>query len=79
MCLAVPAKIVALDGTDATVEMDGVRRPANVAFIDRPAIGDFVLLHAGFAIRKWDAENVREYEAMVNETRRPDPAAGEAP
>jgi hydrogenase expression/formation protein HypC len=67
MCLAVPAKIIELNGNDATVDMDGVRRQANVAFIDQPAVGDFVLLHAGFAIRKWDGDNVREYEDILRD------------
>lgn len=65
MCLAVPAKIVALNGLEATVEMAGVRRSANVAFIHEPAVGDYVLLHAGFAIQKWTPDDVREYEALV--------------
>ena len=65
MCLAVPAKIVELNGNQAIVDLGGVRREANVAFIDSPAIGDHVLLHAGFAIRKWDEEGVREYNAIM--------------
>lgn len=65
MCLAVPAKIVELDGENAVVEISGVRRTANVAFIDAPRIGDYVLLHAGFAIRKWSDEDVREYEQIT--------------
>jgi hydrogenase expression/formation protein HypC len=65
MCLAMPAKIVALSGCDAVVELNGVRLNANVAFIDEPQLGDYVLLHAGFAIRKWSAEDVAEYEAIL--------------
>lgn len=69
MCLAIPAQIVQLDGANAVVEIDGVRRAANVAFIENPAIGDYVLLHAGFAIRKWSAEDVREFNAIMAELR----------
>jgi len=65
MCLAIPAKIVALNGEEAVVEMDGVRRTAVVSFIKDPQIGDYVLLHAGFAIRKWSEEDVREYNEIV--------------
>ncbi len=65
MCLAVPAKIVELDGDSAVVEMGGVRRAANVAFIEKPSVGDYVLLHAGFAIRRWSEEDVREYEQIT--------------
>ncbi len=67
MCLAVPAKIVKLDGPNATVEVRGLTRTANVAFIDDPAVGDFVLLHAGFAIRKWSAEDVAEFDRIMKE------------
>lgn len=67
MCLAVPAKIVALEGDRAVVELDGVRRDAIVAFIDDPRLGDFVLVHAGFAIRKWSEEDVADYRALLAE------------
>ena len=65
MCLAIPAKIIELNGEEATVEMDGVRRMAVVSFIKDPQIGDYVLLHAGFAIRKWSEQDVREYNEIV--------------
>ena len=65
MCLAIPARIVELDGANATVEIGGVRRRANVAFIDDPQVGDYVLVHAGFALRKWTDEDVKEYEAIT--------------
>lgn len=65
MCLAVPAKIVELNGENAVVEITGVRRAANVAFIDHARVGDYVLLHAGFAIRQWSEEDVREYERIT--------------
>lgn len=65
MCLAVPAKIIAINGEEAVVEMDGVRRTAVVSFIKDPQIGDYVLLHAGFAIRKWSEQDVREYNEIM--------------
>lgn len=65
MCLAVPAKIVELNGVQAVVDLNGVRREANVAFIEEPEVGDYVLLHAGFAIRKWTEEGVQEYNAIM--------------
>ena len=67
MCLAVPAKIIAINGEEAVVEMDGVRRTAVVSFIKDPQIGDYVLLHAGFAIRKWSEQDVREYNAILKD------------
>lgn len=67
MCLAVPAKIVELDGENAVVEIEGVRRAAIVSFVDDPAVGDYVLLHAGFAIRKWSEQDVKEFYEILNE------------
>ena len=66
MCLAVPAKIVSINGDEAVAEIQGVRRKIIVSLINGPRIGDYVLIHAGFAIRKWSDEDVREYNAMLN-------------
>lgn len=65
MCLAVPAKIVELNDVFAVVEILGVRRSVNVAFIENPEVGDYVLVHAGFAIQKWTEQDIREYEQWV--------------
>lgn len=67
MCLAVPAKIIELDGENAVVEVGGVWRKSNVSLIRDPRIGDYVLLHAGFAIDKWSEADVREYNEIMNE------------
>ena len=75
MCLAVPAKIIELDGVNATVDFGGTRRSAVVAFIDEPKIGDYVLVHAGFAIRKWNAADVREYYEMTGLKNPEEPAS----
>ena len=65
MCLAVPSKIVEIDGNSAVVDVDGVRRACNVAFLENPRIGDYVLLHAGFAIQKWTTRDYKEYVDIV--------------
>jgi len=70
MCLAIPARIVELDGDDAVVEIGGVRRKSNVSFIDDAQIGDCVLLHAGFAIQKWTDDDLDEYNEIVSRTLR---------
>ena len=69
MCLAIPAEIVQLEGDEAVVEVSGARRRCNVAFIDDPKLGDYVLLHAGFAIRKWSEEDLREWREIMGEIR----------
>jgi hydrogenase expression/formation protein HypC len=68
MCLAVPVRIISLEGNDAVLEIDGIRRHANVALIPDAGVGDCVLLHAGFAIRKWSEQDLREYHEILNET-----------
>ncbi len=67
MCLAIPTKIVAINGEEAVVELDGVRRTAVLSFVKNPQVGDYVLLHAGFAIRKWSEAEMREYNAIVQD------------
>ncbi|MBF0461714.1 MAG: HypC/HybG/HupF family hydrogenase formation chaperone [Magnetococcales bacterium] len=55
MCLAVPMQIVAIaeNGT-GTVDLDGTRYPVELMLIEDPQIGDYVLIHAGYAIEKLD-------------------------
>ena len=52
MCLAVPLRIAELDGNNAVGERDGIRRNIRVDFISEPKIGDYVIVHAGFAIER---------------------------
>ncbi len=60
MCLSVPAKIVKLRGRLAVVDVMGNRREADVSLVDEPQLGDYVLVHAGFAIEKMSAEDAAE-------------------
>ena len=64
MCLAGPAKIVELQGTAATISVEGALREVDVSLIEEPRLGDFVLVHAGFAIHKWDQSEVDEWETI---------------
>ena len=54
MCIGVPAKIVEVDGWNAVAEMGGASRPINVMLVEGVTPGDYVLLHAGYAISKVD-------------------------
>jgi hydrogenase expression/formation protein HypC len=56
MCLGIPAQIVEVGDSSAVVEIGGVRREVSVALIDDPAEGDWVIIHAGFAIQKLSPE-----------------------
>ncbi|MEE4312512.1 MAG: HypC/HybG/HupF family hydrogenase formation chaperone [candidate division KSB1 bacterium] len=55
MCLAVPMKIVEINGNTAKVEMSGTHRSVGLDIMDpRPNVGDYVIVHAGFAINTID-------------------------
>ena len=59
MCLAVPGKVVEIDGNDARVDFGGVLQTVNVSLVDvKP--GEYVIVHAGFAIEVIDEEGAME-------------------
>lgn len=59
MCLAVPSKIVTIDNLVATIDVFGARREVSLMLLPEAArVGDYVLVHAGFAIQKIDKESV---------------------
>ena len=59
MCLAIPMKIMKIEGDAAIVKAGGLERRANISFLKNARVGDYVLIHAGFVIEK-----VKESEAM---------------
>ncbi len=60
MCLAVPLKLIEINGKDAVGESMGLRRSLRVDFIDEPKLGDYVIVHAGFAIERLPEEQAIE-------------------
>lgn len=61
MCLAIPAEVLSIDENDiATVEIGGVRKDISVALVDGINVGDYVIVHTGFALSKLDPEEARE-------------------
>jgi hydrogenase expression/formation protein HypC len=56
VCLAIPAKVIEIDGTRARVEMAGNVREADLTLLPDVNVGEYVLLHAGFAIGRYDEE-----------------------
>lgn len=60
MCLGVPMQVKTIENDMATCEIDGVQREASLMMIDGVEVGDYVLIHAGFAIEKID-----EHEAQL--------------
>ncbi len=68
MCLAVPARVVALQPNDmALVDVDGVRKEVYVALVDDVAVGDYLIVHVGFALNKLDPEEAEETLALLRE------------
>jgi hydrogenase expression/formation protein HypC len=69
MCLAIPAQILEIDAeTDmATVSLSGVRRPVSLALIDDAEVGDYVLVHVGYALNRISAEEAERTLAMIRE------------
>jgi hydrogenase expression/formation protein HypC len=53
---------VELNGTNATISVNGALREVDVSLIDEPRLGDYVLVHAGFAIVKWDESEYQEWK-----------------
>ncbi|MBR2254475.1 MAG: HypC/HybG/HupF family hydrogenase formation chaperone [Candidatus Methanomethylophilaceae archaeon] len=66
MCLAVPGKIVRIDGDMADVDFGGVTRKANVSMVDA-SVGEWAVVHAGFAIQIMDEEDAQETIRLWNE------------
>ena len=60
MCLAVPVKVLEIDGEKAMVELGGLVRPASLMLVPDTQVGDYVLLHAGFAIQRLDETEAEE-------------------
>ena len=54
MCLAIPSKITRIENSMATIDVDGVQREASMLLLEDAEIGDYVIVHAGFAIHKID-------------------------
>lgn len=68
MCLSIPAQVVALDGErqEATVEVLGARRTASAMLVPEVVVGDWVLVHVGFAIARIDEEQARADLALLD-------------
>ena len=68
MCLAIPSEIVEVRDKMATIDVAGIRREVSLLLLpEEVSIGDFVLVHAGFAIHKIDQEAAGEALKLLNE------------
>lgn len=68
MCLSVPGRVIEIDGLVALVDFWGVRKHVRLDVVDDPvAVGDYVLNHVGYAIRRIPAQQVEETLALYEE------------
>ena len=68
MCVAVPSKIITIDDQMATIDVQGAQRQVSLMLLPEPAeLGDYVLVHAGFAIQKLDPEAGQETLKLFEE------------
>lgn len=67
MCLAISSKIVEISGDMGIVDVDGVKKETCLHLIEEPKIGDYVIVHAGFAINKIDEHEALEALKLLRE------------
>jgi hydrogenase expression/formation protein HypC len=70
MCLAIPAKVISVDGAMAVVRIEDTEYNASIMLLEDVKPGEFVMLHAGFAIHKVDEEEAMETMRLLNEVAR---------
>jgi hydrogenase expression/formation protein HypC len=59
VCLAIPAKVVAINGDMATAEMEGISIEACTALLPDVKVGDYILIHAGYALQRLDRDEAK--------------------
>jgi hydrogenase expression/formation protein HypC len=69
MCVAVPAKVLAIEGTRATVQVSGAQLNAQLELVPEAQVGDYVLVHAGFALQVMEPAEAAETLALLEEAR----------
>ena len=67
MCLAIPARIIKIDDKMGTIDMEGTRREVSLLLLEDAKIGDYVIVHAGFAIHKIDEAEAKESLKVLRE------------
>ncbi len=67
MCLGIPMQVIKIDGNKGICEQGGTAIEAYLDMVDNVKVGDYVLIHAGFAIKKLSAEDASETIRLLNE------------
>lgn len=67
MCLSVPMKVVEIRGEKGLAEIGGMSREVDLRFLPRVEVGDYIIVHAGFALQKLDQEEAEETLSLLRE------------
>ena len=67
MCLAIPSRIIDIQAGMGTIDVDGVRRTCSLLLVDDAQVGDYVIVHAGFALHKIDEDAALESLKLLKE------------
>ena len=67
MCLAIPSRITKIEDNMATIDVEGVQREASLLLLEDARVGDYVIVHAGFAIQKLDESAAKETLDLLRE------------
>ncbi len=67
MCLAIPSKIEKIENEMASIDVDGVKRQCSMLLLEDAKVGDYVIVHAGFAIQKIDEVAAMETLGFLKE------------
>lgn len=73
MCLALPAKVMQIDGDTAVVSLGGVKKQISLALVDGVQLGDYVIVHTGFALTRLDPVEAERTLALFSEADRDTP------
>ncbi|HEY9125022.1 MAG TPA: HypC/HybG/HupF family hydrogenase formation chaperone [Bacteroidales bacterium] len=66
MCLSIPAKVEEINGNEAVVSLSGNKIRASLDLLDNIQVGEYVLVHAGYAIQKVDEEEARQTLELID-------------
>ncbi|MCD6220178.1 HypC/HybG/HupF family hydrogenase formation chaperone [Candidatus Calescamantes bacterium] len=67
MCLAVPMKVIEVEGNEGVVELNSVKRRVNFGLLEDVRVGEYVIVHAGFAIQKVEEKEAETTLSLLRE------------
>ena len=67
MCLAIPAKVISVEGAIARADMMGNMTVADISLLEKVSVGEYIMIHAGFAIQKYDEDEAKATLDLLKE------------